>query len=130
LDSIVDKKAVNEPHLTLSKSALSQITLIAENDFTLKDKSLRIQITGKGCHGFDYSIGFTNHHSDDFKIKIKNGLAVLIDPFTAFYLQKAYLDFQLDVETGDEGFILSAENADHFAGKFWRKDDKKVPPLA
>lgn len=128
MDSTVDKKAIKKPTLVVSDAALSQIHLISENDFTLEGQSLRIQITGKGCHGFDYSVGFAMPHQDVFVIEVSATQSVLVDPFTAFYLKNASLDFHLDVETGDEGFLLSPENPDDFAGKFWRKDDSKVPP--
>ena len=46
--------------------ALKQAMLMQESDFTLKGHVLRVQITGKECDGFRYSIGFTRHDEEDF----------------------------------------------------------------
>ena len=46
---------MNNPEIT--QKAIDEIRLILENDFTIKGKFLRVQITGKECDGFTYSVG-------------------------------------------------------------------------
>ena len=52
-------------------SALS-LYFIIENDFTLASKYLRLVISGKGCDGFNYGVGFTNLEENDFVIPLTN----------------------------------------------------------
>ena len=52
-----------------------------------------------------------------------------MDPFTAYYTQEATLDYLLDSQSNEEGFILTnAADGDH-KGKFF-KDESKLPPWA
>ena len=129
----VDLSQIEMPLVSISDKALSQLKLILENDFTLKGKYLRLLISGKGCDGFSYSVGFTDWNDDDMLIKVKgseNGqdLEVIMDPFTAFYLQKCSVDYVEDFANNNEGFVVVNENQKTFSGKFWKKDEQKVPP--
>jgi len=124
----LDKKAITPPKIKFSESALLQLKLILENDFTLMNKYFRIQITGKGCDGFSYSTGFTDLHEDDFKV-LTEGVEFLIDPFSAYYLQDSKIDYVQDFENEEEGFVVTNNNQGDFAGKFWREAPGKIPPL-
>lgn len=129
----VDKSKIKAPIVEFSDQALSQLKLILENDPTLEDKWLRIVVSGKGCDGFDYSVGFTDYQEDDFQISIDLGHGkqtfVLIDPFTAFYLQHSRLDYVQDFANDEEGFVIKSIQQDEFKGKFWRTNEDKTPPL-
>lgn len=127
MDSTVDKNSVEKPIVQFSDLAKSQLSLIIENDFTLAGKYFRLLISGKGCSGFDYSVGFTELHTDDFMISVDKDLEVILDPFTAFYLQNCSVDYVIDNETHDEGFTVTNNNQKEFSGKFWKTDDTKVP---
>ncbi len=138
----VDASKVATPEVFLTDMALRQLQLIVENDFTLKGKYLRLLISGKGCEGFSYSVGFTDWNHDDMLIKVKSSnklshqleeeseLQIIMDPFTAFYLQKCTVDYIEDFANNNEGFIVENENQKNFSGKFWKKSGKqeKVPP--
>src|SRR6476660_9505537 len=100
--------------LLITDSAVRQIQLMQENDYTLEGLSFRIKIGGKGCGGFTYDTGFSERHADDLLITkkyplINAELTILMDPFTAFYTQKATLDYLLDTTSNEEGFVV--ENA-------------------
>ncbi len=132
----VDASKVATPEVTLTDMALSQLKLILENDFTLKGKYFRLLISGKGCEGFSYSVGFTDWNDDDMLIKVKSSnnelidLQIIMDPFTAFYLQKCSVDYIEDFANNNEGFIVENENQKKFSGKFWKQksSEEKVPP--
>ncbi len=137
----VDLTQVSTPEVNISDKALSQLRLILENDFTLKGKYLRLLISGKGCDGFSYSVGFTDWNDDDMMIKVKGSettpsemaqddseLQIIMDPFTAFYLQKCSVDYVEDFANNNEGFVVVNENQRSFSGKFWKQDEQKVPP--
>jgi Fe-S cluster assembly iron-binding protein IscA len=123
-----------EINLFVSDSAVRQIQLMQLNDYTLEGLQFRIKIGGKGCGGFTYDTGFSEHHPDDLVIKksfpmINFELSILMDPFTAFYTQESSLDYLLDPQNNQEGFVLTnAADGDH-KGKFF-KDESKLPPWA
>jgi iron-sulfur cluster assembly accessory protein len=124
---MIDKNAVKIPKIILSNEACAQLSLMLLNDFTLQDKKFRIQISGKGCDGFTYSAGFTSIHPDDLLIKVEN-IEILVDPFSAFYLENTFVDYVFNFENGTEGFVISNKNQEMFAGKFWKEDPSKIPP--
>lgn len=120
--------------LFVTDSAVRQIQLMQENDYTLEGLSFRIKIGGKGCEGFTYDTGFSELHPDDLVIKQKYELihfelTVLIDPFTAFYTQEVTLDYLLDTTNNEEGFIVNNAADGQHRGKFF-KDEGRLPPWA
>ncbi len=119
----------NLPIITFTSNAISQLKLIEENDFTLKGKYLRVLISGKGCDGFKYSIGFTDLHKDDINIVVENDdtIEVIVDPFTAFYLGLTQVDYKQDFISGEEGFVVTNNDQKKYYGKFWRKDETLIP---
>ncbi|MFG1499116.1 iron-sulfur cluster biosynthesis family protein [Halobacteriovorax sp. XZX-3] len=127
----IDRSQVVLPQLTFTQVAQDQLNLMLENDFTLQGKYLRILISGKGCEGFKYSIGFHNLNDDDFLIPVPcMDIEVIIDPFTAFYLGETLIDYQFNYINDEEGFVVTNKQQEEFQGKFWRKDKTKIPPKA
>jgi Fe-S cluster assembly iron-binding protein IscA len=116
----------SKPLLTISAFALSQIFLIQENDFTIADLSFRIKIGGKECDGFRYSTGFSAKDSEDethlFNYEGKD-IVILMDPFTSFYLMEGHVDFQMDPDTQDDGFVIVNNNEKKHFGKFFKNTD-------
>jgi iron-sulfur cluster insertion protein len=118
----------------VSDSAVRQIQLMQQHDYTLDQLHFRIKIGGKGCGGFTYDTGFSSPHPDDlYLIKsyplIHFELTILMDPFTAFYTQEFTLDYLLDPTTNEEGFIVTNAADGEHKGKFF-KDESKLPPWA
>lgn len=129
-----DTLANSDINLFITDSAIRQIQLIEKNDYTLEGHSFRIKISGKGCDGFTYTTGFSQKQTDDLVIKrdvplISYQLIILMDPFTAYYSQEVTVDYLLNPETNEEGFIITnAQQLEH-RGKFF-KDTSKLPPWA
>jgi Fe-S cluster assembly iron-binding protein IscA len=124
----------NDIDIFITDSAIKQIKLIEDNDYTIQGQFFRVKIGGKGCGGFTYETGFTNVDSEDIIIKkhypsIEYQLTIIIDPFTAFYTQKFTLDYLLDPQSNEEGFIVSNAADGEHKGKFF-KDKSKLPPWA
>lgn len=130
-DTKLDAKKIPLPNIILTQIAKDQLNLIIKNDFTLAGKYLRILVSGKGCDGFTYSIGFTDLVEEDLVVPVKNDqdLEFILDPFTAFYLQEAQVDYFQDFENNSEGFIVKNLKQNDFSGKFWKKAPEKVPPM-
>jgi Fe-S cluster assembly iron-binding protein IscA len=128
----VNKELVHTPIVMFTERALSQLKLIIDNDFTLAGKYFRVVVSGKGCEGFTYAAGFTDLNEDDFQVRIANTdeeIYVLVDPFAAFYLQVASIDFVQDFEQDAEGFVIVNHSQSEFKGKFWRAAPEKTPPV-
>jgi iron-sulfur cluster insertion protein len=129
----VDKSKVKSPIVEFTPLASAQLELILSHDHTLENMWLRLVVSGKGCDGFDYSVGFTEYQEDDFQIAIQlnqdKQTFVLIDPFTAFYLQHSKIDYVQDFINDEEGFVVKNIEQDEFKGKFWRTEQEKTPPL-
>ena len=128
----INREQIPTPIVSFTDIAWQQLNLILENDFTLNGKYLRLLISGKGCDGFTYSIGFTDPNEDDFFIPVndrESSLEILMDPFTAFYLQDSCVDFIQNFDQDAEGFTVKNNRQDDFKGKFWKKDSDKTPPL-
>ena len=125
----LDRNAIEKPRVQVESEALEQLRLIVANDFTVEGKSLRIFVSGKGCGGFDYGVGFDGVRDDDFVVSVE-GLAVdvVVDPFCAYYLGHCRLDYVFDSAGDEEGFVVTSSGQDKFKGKFWRKDTSLVPP--
>lgn len=134
----INRSLVTPPRLFMTAAAWSQIQLIQDNDFTKTGLHFRIQIGGKECDGFTYWTGFSHTDEEDLLVEARapqgeahSGapLSVLMDPFTAFYLKNVIVDFRFDPLTQNEGFVVNNLQQGDFAGKFWRTDDSKIPPL-
>jgi Fe-S cluster assembly iron-binding protein IscA len=125
---------IMEIKMMVTDSAIRQIQLMQAHDYTLDGLLFRIKIGGKGCGGFTYSTGFSERHPDDLEMVQKfelldYELKVLIDPFTAFYTPEFTLDYLLEPNHNEEGFVVKAANDGDHKGKFF-KDTSKLPPWA
>ena len=129
----IDKTKIKIPKITFTDRALTELRLIIENDFTLAGKYFRLLISGKGCDGFTYSAGFTDLNEDDFLVNIENNsaedLLIAIDPFAAFYLSDVSVDYVLDMENNNDGFVITNHLQKDYHGKFWKSAPTKTPPL-
>jgi iron-sulfur cluster insertion protein len=127
----IDRLKISLPQIELSPTALQEVCAMKKYDWTLKDKFLRIQISGKGCSGFKYSIGFTEIDAEDFLLYEDSPHQILMDPFTSFYLQNGLLDFEHDHgdEVDDLGFVVTNFQQDKYRDKFWKKSEELTPPL-
>lgn len=90
--------------VTLSETAVTKIKeLLAEEG---EASALRVAVTGGGCSGFQYALGFDDEtHDDDIAFE-QDGVRLVIDEMSAPYLQGATIDFQ----DGLQGKGFSIEN--------------------
>ena len=104
---IAENTTTKPAPLSLSDAAVSKITtLLAEET---EPQALRIAVTGGGCSGFQYALGFdTEQHSDDL-IYEQGGVRVIVDETSAEYLNNAVVDFQ-DGLNG-KGFAIENPNS-------------------
>jgi iron-sulfur cluster assembly accessory protein len=94
------------PNISLTESAVSKLSaLLAEES---EPQALRIAVTGGGCSGFQYALGFDTRHDDDLVYE-QDGVMVVVDDTSVEYLSGAVIDFQ-DGLNG-KGFAIENPNA-------------------
>jgi len=83
----------------LTEKAASEVKRHIEDQKMEDDTMLRVAVTGGGCSGFSYSLGFDRSYSeaDDSKYDC-HGVAVVIDKKSALYLDGTTVDFQDDLQ--------------------------------
>jgi iron-sulfur cluster assembly protein len=95
------------PLLSLTEAAAVKIKqlLAEESDVEV----LRIAIQGGGCSGFQYGLGFdTGAAEGDHSFEL-HGVTVVVDPFSAPYLQGAEVDYVDSIQAA--GFAINNPNA-------------------
>ncbi len=95
------------PLLSVTAAAAAKIKqLLAEED----DVSvLRVAIQGGGCSGFQYGLGFDRAAAEgDLELE-EHGVQVVVDPYSAPYLQGAEVDYVDSIE--QSGFAINNPNA-------------------
>lgn len=99
--------SATETVITLSDNAVAKLsTLLADDD---EGQALRIAVTGGGCSGFQYALGFDNEqHPDDIVLE-QGGVRVFIDETSAEYLKGAVVDFQDGLQ--GKGFAIENPNS-------------------
>ena len=69
---------------------------------------LRVAIQGGGCSGFEYALGFDRGaQAGDHELEF-HGVKVVVDPFSAPYLQGSTIDFLEGLQ--ESGFKISNPN--------------------
>ena len=95
------------PLLSVTEAAAVKIKqLMAEDD----DVSvLRVAIQGGGCSGFQYGLGFDRGAVEGDLEFEQHGVTVVVDPFSAPYLQGARVDYVDSIQ--QSGFAIDNPNA-------------------
>jgi iron-sulfur cluster assembly protein len=94
--------------VTLTEGAASKISVLMAQEPAGEAEVLRIAIQGGGCSGFEYALGFdrgaqAGDHELDF-----HGVKVVVDPFSAPYLQGSTIDFLEGLQ--ESGFKIDNPN--------------------
>jgi iron-sulfur cluster assembly protein len=92
--------------ISLSETAAAKIKeLIAEEE---EVAVLRVAVQGGGCSGFEYALGFDRGPQEgDHELDL-HGVPVVIDPFSAPYLEGATIDFLTGIQ--ESGFKIENPN--------------------
>ena len=103
----IQERPATVPLVSLTESAATKIKqlLAEESDVGV----LRIAIQGGGCSGFQYGLGFdTGAAEGDLEFE-QYGVTVVVDPFSAPYLQGAEVDYVDSIQAA--GFAVNNPNA-------------------
>jgi iron-sulfur cluster assembly protein len=75
---------------------------------------LRVAVQGGGCSGFEYALGFDRGAQDGDHELEAFGVRVVVDPFSAPYLQGAQIDFLDGLQ--ESGFKIDNPNVSSACG--------------
>ena len=75
---------------------------------------LRVAVQGGGCSGFEYALGFDRGAQEGDLVLEAHGVRVVVDPFSAPYLQGASIDFLDGLQ--ESGFKIDNPNVSSACG--------------
>jgi len=102
-----------EALVTLTASAAAKVRELMAEEPVGEATVLRVAVQGGGCSGFEYALGFdSGAQQGDHEIDAA-GVPVVVDPFSAPYLQGTEIDF---VEGLQGGFAINNPNVKSACG--------------
>ena len=94
--------------VTLTERAATKVSALMAEEPAGEAEVLRIAIQGGGCGGFEYQLGFDRGASSgDHELEF-HGVKVVVDPFSAPYLQGSTIDFLEGLQ--ESGFKIENPN--------------------
>ena len=84
--------ASDEQPIMLTDSAVEAVRKALEEEGEEGD-ALRVSVTGGGCSGFQYALGFEKEAREDDLVLDFDGVKVLLDSISAGYLNGTVVDY-------------------------------------
>ncbi len=98
-----------------TEKAIKEIKRIKSTDPTAADANLRVMVTGGGCSGMSYKLGFDSQPlASSDKVFEFEDVKIIVDPKSYLYLNGTELDFS-DGLNGT-GFVFNNPNAKRTCG--------------
>jgi iron-sulfur cluster assembly protein len=94
--------------VTLTERAAAKIRELQSDEPAGDAEVLRIAVQGGGCSGFEYALGFDRGPQEGDHELEAFGVRVVVDPFSAPYLQGASIDFLDGLQ--ESGFKIENPN--------------------
>ncbi len=95
--------------ITLTEKAAGEVKRIIEQQ-ELGDAFLRVGVTGGGCSGFSYSLGFDKNYDEKVDSKTQHhGVSMVVDKKSSLYLDGTTVDFYESIEK--RGFTFDNPSA-------------------
>lgn len=99
--------------IELSKAAREKVLgYIHSAGYTTKNSAVRVQVLPGGCSGFSYGFQVEPDDKileDDLHFDLPDDIEVVIDPFTAQYIEGTLIDYQETMM--QSGFTFNNPNA-------------------
>src|SRR5262245_36203129 len=96
--------------LILTEKAAAEVKRIMQEQKLDDDVVLRVGVTGGGCSGFSYALGFDKTFDEKTDSKTDQyGVQVVIDKKSALYLDGATIDWRESIDR--RGFFFDNPNA-------------------
>src|SRR5947209_1745767 len=97
-----------EAVVTLTARAADKIKGLMAEEPAGEAEVLRVAIQGGGCSGFEYALGFDRGAQTEDHELAYHGVRVVVDPFSAPYLQGSTIDFLEGLQ--ESGFKIDNPN--------------------
>ena len=89
-EALIPEESSTIVHLTEKAVQMVKETMVSEG---FQDHSLRVAVVGGGCSGYQYGLNFDNEIAEDDVCYEFNGVKVVIDQYSAGYLQGTEIDY-------------------------------------
>ena len=99
--------------VSLTERAASKVKELMAEEPDGEADVLRIAVQGGGCSGFEYALGFDRGAMEGDQELDSHGVRVVVDPFSAPYIQGTEIDF---VEGLQGGFAINNPNVSAACG--------------
>ncbi|MCJ7553202.1 MAG: iron-sulfur cluster insertion protein ErpA [Ignavibacteriaceae bacterium] len=103
-----------QSEITITEKASKEIKRIMQENKISADFGLRVGVKGGGCSGLTYSLGFDSATREGDSVIETDGVKLIIDGKSLFYLSGTELDFS-DGLNG-KGFVFDNPNATKTCG--------------
>jgi len=97
-----------EMPVSLTETAAAKVLELMAGEPEGEAGVLRIAVQGGGCSGFEYALGFDSGAQEGDLELASHGVHVVVDPFSAPYLQGAEIDFVNTIQ--EAGFKINNPN--------------------
>jgi iron-sulfur cluster assembly accessory protein len=94
--------------VTLTERAATKVSALMAEEPAGEAEVLRVAIQGGGCSGFEYALGFDRGAQEGDHVLDHHGVTVVVDPFSAPYLQGSTIDFLEGLQ--ESGFKIDNPN--------------------
>jgi len=112
--------------VSLTETAATKIKELLAEEAGAEACVLRVAVQGGGCSGFEYALGFDQGaQAGDHELEL-HGVRVVVDPFSAPYLQGSTIDFLNGLQ--ESGFKIENPNvvASCGCGHSFQVDDESA----
>lgn len=99
----------SEQEIRITPKAVNEVKKIREENNIPENFGLRVGVKGGGCSGLKYSLGFDGEEKEGDTVIEQEGIKLLVDGKSLFYLSGTELDFS-DGLNG-RGFVFNNPNA-------------------
>lgn len=110
----MSQNEVIQNEIDITEKAIKQVRRIKEENSIPEEHGLRIGVKGGGCSGLTYNMGFDGTINENDTVIEKDGIKLIIDGKSLFYLSGTILDFS-DGLNG-KGFVFQNPNATKTCG--------------
>ena len=94
--------------VSLTEAAAAKVLELMAEEPEGEATVLRVAVQGGGCSGFEYALGFDSGAQEGDHELRAYGVDVVVDPFSAPYLQGAEIDFVNTIQ--ESGFKINNPN--------------------
>ena len=109
----MDKNNILNEDIKLTDNAVKRVNAILTGE-KKEGYFLRISVVGGGCSGMSYNLSFDNKEGEFDKMYECDGVKVVCDVKSWFYVKGTEVDFSDDLLSG--GFKLNNPNANRTCG--------------